>query len=64
MKDNKNTTPNLLTCAGILMTVSGLLMVLIGRAAIGGLFWVSAALMFLAASLFAKAAKKQDKEIK
>lgn len=62
MKENKNTTPNLLTCAGILMTVSGLLMVLSGRVSLGGVFWASASLLFLAAARFTKAAEdKNDK---
>ena len=47
---------------GGLMTMSGLLMVLCGRVAIGGIFWAAAACMFFAARSFRIAEEKEKSE--
>ena len=44
------------------MTMSGLLMVLCGRVAIGGIFWAAAACMFFAARSFRIAEEKEKSE--
>ena len=44
------------------MFVSGILMMIAGRVAIGAVFWASANCMFLAARYFAKAAEEKNKE--
>lgn len=62
MDKNKKTTSSLFGCAGILMTISGILMAVSGRVAIGALFWASASCMFPAARHFAIAAEKTDTE--
>ena len=43
MEKKTHTASRLLAGAGGLMTMSGLLMVLCGRVAIGGIFWAAAA---------------------
>ena len=62
MDKNKKFASNGLGISGVLMFISGILMMVIGRAAIGALFWVSASCMFLAARHFAKAAEGKDEE--
>ena len=62
MDKNKNFASNGLGISGVLMFISGILMIAIGRVAIGALFWASANCMFLAARHFAIAAEEKNKE--
>lgn len=62
MDKNKSFASNGLGISGALMFISGILMIAIGRVAIGAVFWVSASCMFLAARHFAIAAEKTDTE--
>ena len=64
MDKNKKFASNGLGISGVLMFISGILMMVIGRAAIGALYWASANCMFLAARHFAKAAEEKDAEEK
>ena len=64
MDKNKKFASNGLGISGVLMFISGILMMLIGRVAIGGVFWASANCMFLAARHFAKAVEEKDAEEK
>lgn len=63
MDKNKKFASNGLSISGVLMFISGILMMVIGRVAIGALFWASANCMFLAARHFAKAAEEKDEEV-
>lgn len=58
----EHTTSNLLTIAGGLMTVSGLLMAIGAGLAYGGILWASASCMFFAAYHFRLAENKKEKE--
>lgn len=62
MDKNKKFASNGFAFAGALMFVAGILMVVSGYVAIGGVFWASANCMFLAARYFAKAAEGKNKE--
>ena len=63
MEQNQNTSSRLLTMAGGLMLVSGLLMAICGNLAYGGLFCAAAGCMLIAAYNFRQAEnKKQEKE--
>ena len=62
MEKKTHTASRLLAGAGGLMTMSGLLMVLCGRVAIGGIFWAAAACMFFAARSFRIAEEKEKSE--
>lgn len=62
MDKNKRFASNGFAFAGTLMFVSGILMMIAGRVAIGAVFWASANCMFLAARYFAKAAEGKNKE--
>lgn len=64
MDKSKRTAQSLIAGAGALMTVSGILMMLSGRVAIGGVFWASAACMFLTAYHFRTKTDKTDAEEK
>lgn len=59
MKD-KHTASNLLTCAGALMTISGILMAVCARLLYGGILWAAAACMFFAARHFRLAENKTN----
>ena len=66
MKD-KHFTSRMLTCAGALMSISGVLMAVGAKLAYGGILFTSAACMFFAARHFRiaedhKAAEKQVAE--
>ena len=68
MKD-KHFTSHMLTCAGALMTISGILIAICAKPAYGGILFVAAACMFLAARSFPiaedkKEVKKQEAETK
>ena len=62
MDKNKKFASNGFAFAGALMFISGILMVVSRRVAIGAVFWASANCMFLTARYFAKAAEGKDKE--
>jgi len=62
MDKNKQFASNGFGVSGALMFISGILMMVSGHVAIGGVFWASANCMFLAARHFAKAAKGKNKE--
>lgn len=62
MDKNKKTASNLIGGAGILMTISGILMAVSGQVPVAGVFWASASCMFLAARRFAIAAEKTNEE--
>ena len=64
MNKNKKFASNGFGFAGALMFVAGILMVVSGHVAVGGVFWASANCMFLAARHFAKAAEGKNKEKK
>ena len=51
MKD-KHFTSRMLTCAGTLMTISGILMAVCAKIAYGGILFAAAACMFFAARHF------------
>ena len=51
MKD-KHFTSRMLTCAGTLMTISGILMAVCAKLAYGGILFAAAACMFFAARYF------------
>ena len=59
-KNDKHMTSRLLTYAGGLMTISGILMALCCRLAIGGIMWAAASCMFFAAYNFRLAENKKD----
>ena len=62
MDKNKKFASNGLGISGVLMFISGILMMVIGRVTIGALYCASANCMFLAARHFAKAAEKNKEE--
>ena len=62
MNKNKKFASNGFGFAGALMFIAGILMVVSGRVAMGGIFWASANCMFLAARYFAKSAEEKNKE--
>lgn len=64
MDKNKKFASNGFAFAGALMFIAGILMMVSGRVAIGGVFWASANCMFLTARCFAKAAEEKDAEEK
>ena len=51
-KNDKHMTSRMLTYAGGLMAISGILMALCGRLAIGGIMWAAASCMFFGAYHF------------
>lgn len=59
MKD-KHFTSRMLTCAGTLMTISGILMAVCAKLAYGGILFVADACMFLAARSFPIADDKKE----
>lgn len=62
MEKNPYRSSTLLAYAGGLMTLSGILMAVIGRFALGGAFWAAALCMFLGAWNFRLAENKNDSE--
>ena len=64
MDKNKKFASNGFAFSGALMFIAGILMMVSGRVAIGGVFWASASCMLLAARYFAKAAEGKDAEEK
>ena len=61
MKD-KHFTSRMLTCAGALMSISGILMAVCAKIAYGGILFAAAACMFFAARSFRMAEDKSKKE--
>ena len=59
-KNDKHIASRMLTYAGGLMAISGLLMALCGSLAIGGIMWAAASCMFFAAYNFRVAEDKKD----
>ena len=59
-KNDKHIASRMLTYAGGLMAISGILMALCGRLAIGGIMWAAASCMFFAAYNFRVAEDKKD----
>ena len=62
MDKNKKFASNGFGISGVLIFISGILMIVSGRVAVGAVFWASANCMFLTARYFAKAAEGKDKE--
>lgn len=60
MTKNQNSTSRLLTSAGVLMSISGLLMMVGASRSIGLVFLGAAACMFFAAYNFRIAEKRED----
>lgn len=60
MKD-KHVTSRMLTCAGALMTISGILIDICAKPAHGGILFVADACMFLAARHFRIAEDKKER---
>ena len=63
MDKNKKFASNGFTFSGTLMFIAGILMIVGGHVAVGGVFWASANCMFLAARHFAKAAEGKGEEV-
>ena len=61
MKKDIHFTSRMMTLAGGLMTVSGILMALCSKLAIGGIFWAAASCLFFAAYNFRLAENKKEK---
>ena len=61
MKD-EHFTSRILTCAGALMAISGILMGICAKLAYGGILFAAAACMFFAARSFRIAGKKKENE--
>lgn len=61
MKDN-HFTSRMLTCAGALMSISGILTILCAKMAYGGVLFAAAACMFFAARNFRIAENQQENE--
>ena len=61
MKD-KHFTSRMLTCAGVLMSISGILIFIGAKLAYGGILFASAACMFFAARNFCIAEDRNDKD--
>lgn len=59
-KNDKHIASRMLTYAGGLMAISGILMALCDRLAIGGIMWAAASCMFFAAYNFRVAEDKKD----
>ena len=59
MKD-KHFTSRMLTCAGALMSISGILMAVCAKIAYGGILFAAAACMFFAARYFRIAEDRDD----
>lgn len=59
MKD-KHFTSRMLTCAGALMSISGILIAICAKLAYGGILFASAACMFFAARYFRIAEDKKE----
>ena len=61
MKD-KHFTSRMLTCAGALMSISGVLMAVGAKLAYGGILFAAASCMFFAARYFRIAEDRNDKD--
>ena len=57
---NKHFSSRMLTCAGALMGISGILMAVCAKLAYGGIFFAAAACMFFAARNFRIAEDRDD----
>ena len=63
MNKDKYFASNGFAFSGALMFVAGILMMVSGHVAVGGVFWASANCMFLTARYFAKAFEGKDEEV-
>ena len=61
MKD-KHFTSRMLICAGVLMSISGILMAVCAKLAYGGILFAAAACMFFAARYFRIAEEKNEQK--
>ncbi|MGN0735408.1 MAG: hypothetical protein ACI4LP_06320 [Anaerovoracaceae bacterium] len=61
-KNDNHVTSRMFIYAGGLMTISGILMALGGRLAIGGIMWAAASCMFFAAYNFRVAETRKEKD--
>ena len=61
MKNDIHLSSRLLAMSGGLMTMSGIVMALCGRLAIGGIFWAAASCMFFAAYHFRLVENQKNK---
>ena len=59
---DKHFPSHMLTCAGALMGISGILMAVCAKLAYGGIFFAAAACMFFAARSFRIAEDREDKD--
>ncbi len=59
---DKHFTSRMLTCAGALMSISGILMAICTKLAYGGILLAAAACMFFAARNFRIAEDRKDKD--
>ena len=62
MKKDIHFPSRMMTLAGGLMTVSGILMAVLGRLAVGGIFWAAASCLFFAACHLRLAENRKEKE--
>lgn len=62
MKKDIHFPSRMMTLAGGLLTVSGILMAVLGKLAIGGIFWAAASCLFFAACHFRLAENRKEKE--
>ena len=60
--NKKHFSSHMLTCAGALMSISGILMAVCAKLAYGGILFAAAACMFFAARSFRIAEDKAEKE--
>ena len=62
MKKDLHFPSRMMTLAGGLMTVSGILMAVLGRLAVGGIFWAAASCLFFSACHLRLAENRKEKE--
>lgn len=62
METNQHFTSRMLTCAGVLMMVSAILMLLCAKQAYGGILFAAAAGMFFASNSFRVAEDQKELE--
>ena len=62
MMEDKHFTSRMLICAGVLMTISGILMATCVKISFGGILFAAASCMFFAASSFRIAEDKRENE--
>ena len=62
MMEDKHFTSRMLICAGVLMTISGILMATCVKISFGGILFAAASCMFFAARSFRIAEDKRENE--